>query len=51
MLHLLKKYPEMSRTEIKSLNRSLYVYLQKYDREWLELNLPSKQRKKKAQRG
>lgn len=46
MLNLLNQYPEKSRTEIKSLNRSLYVYLQKYDREWMELNLPKKRNKK-----
>ena len=40
----LKKYPEKSRTEIKLLNRKLYVYLQKNDRDWLESELPPRRK-------
>lgn len=44
LLEILKKYPEKSRTEIKLLNRKLYVYLQKNDRDWLESELPPRRK-------
>ena len=42
ILDILNQNSNMSRTEIKNLNRTLYVYLQKNDREWLEQHLPTK---------
>lgn len=42
ILEILKLNCNITRSAIKSLNPSLYMYLQKNDREWLELNLPAK---------
>lgn len=42
MLEILNQNKNSSRTEIKRLNNSLYEYLQKYDREWLEVHLPAR---------
>ena len=49
MLGILNENATMSRTQIKTLNRSLYVYLQKNDREWLEMHLPEKRNGKSNQ--
>ncbi|MFC9540287.1 TnsD family Tn7-like transposition protein [Lysinibacillus sp. NPDC056959] len=39
-LDLRAKYPEYYRHELHSANRAVYVWLRKYDKEWLEANSP-----------
>lgn len=35
------RYPELSKTEIRKLNKKLYTWLYRHDREWLNNNSPS----------
>lgn len=41
-LDLQKQYPEKSKTELRKVNNSLYAWLYRNDREWLNSNSPKK---------
>lgn len=45
-IKLINNFPNSSRTELIDKNKNLYSRLSRYDKNWLDLNLPSSQRGK-----
>lgn len=43
-LYLQKQYPEKSKTELRKANSSLYTWLYRNNKDWLNLNSPKKKR-------
>jgi hypothetical protein len=48
LLEAIVKFSDYSRTQIRYLFPKQYMYLYRYDQEWLFANLPAKQRKKQS---
>ncbi len=49
LLHILKEYPKLSRTEVRRLCQKEYTFLYRYDREWLFKMLPAVKTQKGSQ--
>lgn len=48
LLEGIKRFPSLSRTELRARFEKQYIYLYRHDREWLEENLPARQLQQKT---